>query len=148
MEQIQSEQLHYEGMLAHFWFMLFSGFLINFQLIMDQNDFMSCEVSSSIRCDQICRVSHFRTRHFNSPPTSCCCSFVVPVAWQHRGGGGSHSAPLATCMCSAWLPIHHQLHAARQPGACSSAWGAVFQPGWLRPPHVSLLLHAVLCAES
>lgn len=146
MEQIQSEQLHYEGMLAHFWFMLFSGFLINFQLIMDQNDFMSCEVSSSIRCDQICRVSHFRTLILILLPPRAAVLLLYPL--HGSTGDGSHSAPLATCTCSAWLPIHHQLHAARQPEACSSAWGAVFQPGWLRPPHVSLLLHAVLCAES
>jgi len=32
----------------------FQDSVINFQLIMDQNDFVNCEVSSSIHCDQIC----------------------------------------------------------------------------------------------
>ena len=66
----------------------FQDSVINFQLIMDQNDFMNCEVSSSIRCDQICRVSHFRTRHFHLTPTSCCCSLVLSVPTAALGVGG------------------------------------------------------------
>lgn len=65
----------------------FQDSVINFQLIMDQNDFMKCEVSSSIRCDQICRVSHFRTRHFHLTPTSCCCSLVASVPMAAPGWG-------------------------------------------------------------
>lgn len=119
----------------------FQDSVINFQLIMDQNDFMNCEVSSNIRCDQICRVSHFCTRHFHLTPTSCCCSLVVsvPTAALGEGKGSempqSHPGAQHGFLC----------HPAMQLLSCSSAWDAALQPGQAEAPGFIPAVCQALC---
>lgn len=117
--------------------------VINFQLIMDQNDFMNYEVSSNIRCDQICRVSHFCTRHFHLTPTSCCCSLVVSVPTAALGEGKD-----ATVRCHSPTLVLSMISCAIQQ--CS--WWLAAGPGMLHCNQGSaelllpLLLYAMPCA--